>query len=1638
MTMTTTIESKVEELVALLGLYLRQGKTKKALRILEKSRHEFTLTGADDYWHLWRGQLLVRQGQPGDALGEVDHIKDPEMRRNLKAMALEVSARQSGDWQPLREHLEQSFQETNDGGYLFELCRLKAYSEDWSFVADHADELVKSVGTADAVQLAAAAAWKAERYEQCLNILNDHQRLFPNGLLPADLWRLRVTCHVRQGTHSQAVADAEELIRRDPSTANIITLMDVQISKGDLKGAAITARALRQRDDVPADALVRTAGLIHPEDIELAKDFWRRAKDEALNDPTLLGGAIGVGFALGLDEELGPLFQRMQKMAAEGQGSFKVFDIKQLLSMTKERAEHLEEVNRLYNESRIPLHLVSGVTKNPLASYLHGIPEWNRAKFDPLRQLRVFSRYGGRPVQKELAESSAEWRLHLDISALLLAADAEILDKVEECFKPLRIPGVLPKALLAQYKRLESGQPSRLVDYRNVLELQGRNLFRLIPGDDKSPAQLSEWTEKMGGKWLAVVGRAQAEGGFVVDFLPLRTNDSDFELVTLPREVEDHLVNCRALIESLRKGGRISDHAFQRAVEKLGAEGNDLGRPNPPLGVPLFLTGTIASVLASAEMLEPVCKDFRVFVDPLEIDLARGEVAEAERRGRLMTWLRSLMERLRSGLENETYEFIGISDEQRRQAKEERVKGGHDPDEDDLTLASLMDLFLFTSSRGDVLWIDDRFISSYLHRDGAPIIGINEVLAALLARGEIDEAEYYAKLLRLRSGNVRYIPIQRKEILYHLRQAQCREGVLLETPDLSVLRRYVAACLLDTQCLQRPTAPVGPSGWVGELIFVMNTQRAVTDAMAEVWTDTDATADVAAARADWLLHNMYTGGVGTRELLPDPDSRGDGLDLIGIDIAGAYMKAFNIGEVRREGDELNSRQQYFRWLDSRLTSRRFKADRGAVVAAAKSVGSLISGAAMERYEDPTHDIASRLVLQRVFLDLPETLKNELKLDPEVMARLGVRILNTAVVGSLNFQAENLWPAFEKAVNGERVMVEAHDPEVTYTLTKVTTDETRVVVNIEDSLGAVVGRVNDPLFYLLDKNLKRREEVLRENRAWFDCEEETFEKEVKEIASTEDIRARMERADKWRKESAAIFYRNLASKIASGTPLYRSDLLPPSAAGLLRHFRLDLATDDTNFADLVSRSALLLLREEELEEAIKRLINVPMKMPDVLVERLAELEEDDRRKLVEDLLLRCVSPVSRLNLVDLVLRSTAGAEEIIDLARTNLTELFDDEQGKTSFSLFSAFLTVVNEELGYWDEASSWPAEIKLALVWAHAGKLQNTFYAPGNKPDSLLGWLQAPDRLIGTEILFRDTNYWYDVLHPRKINRTEFLSHGVAAALTNNDLRKLERIGVKELIRQVAFIDSDEAPDVKMPSIHLLKDPTLATNRTGSFLGGDRATVLAPVIGEEGTALLASYNLEELVKETIEDLNRDPKQLHRWLTIYGVIGSNSIYPGLREQYRSLLRDTDLVSLYKADARSASMALRLGSDYLLHYPDEEQRQKYEAALLRLIELEKSKQNLQGDEVEEVPSRDAAASDFLETALTLSIRPGDPRGTSRAFGELLIKMLNTWPHLGEYFASTVSKLVYELPARQLRGLWPVMLHLRASQGETLVER
>jgi hypothetical protein len=324
---------QLEQILALVGLYLHSGKTEDALRLLERVKSKFVQQESN--WTLAYAQSLMAHGDPEKALELARNEKNPHVARTIRTLALHEISQRSGEWQPFVEHLETSFAETQDGELLFELCQFKAHHKEWAYVADHADTLVQLVETADAVRLATYAAWHAERFQQCLQLLTEHLPLFPEKVLPFDLRRMQVHCQARLGALSQAVANAEELVRQDDTTEHILTLIDIQMQKGDLKGLALTARRLTSREDLSSRNLLRIARQVLFDDSELAKHFWHRVLvcEDVLQEPDLLQEALSLGFKLGLDAETAPLVARMQEFAMQGKGSFQFFSLKDLPAM---------------------------------------------------------------------------------------------------------------------------------------------------------------------------------------------------------------------------------------------------------------------------------------------------------------------------------------------------------------------------------------------------------------------------------------------------------------------------------------------------------------------------------------------------------------------------------------------------------------------------------------------------------------------------------------------------------------------------------------------------------------------------------------------------------------------------------------------------------------------------------------------------------------------------------------------------------------------------------------------------------------------------------------------------------------------------------------------------------------------------------------------------------------------------------------------------------------------------------------------------------------------------------------------------------------------------------------------------------
>lgn len=1613
----------LECIAALIGIYTYLGNTKLVLELLDRNREKFEKTGNKELWLFWHIQALAINGEFDTAFQEAESCSNLSFRRSIQEGIRREKARMSGEWQEFAEYLDKSWQESRNGHYLWESCQLQASLQNWVYVADKADDLVNTVGTADALGLAAQCASQASRYEQCFQLLNKHQRLFPGGNLPLYLRRFRAYCQAKIGLISQAVAEAEDLVRSQETVENLVTLIGLQRDQGNLRGVAITASRLLKHENVHPNALLQVARWLLSEDPELSRQLWQQAITATI-EPEILGEVITLGYNLGLDREVQPFAQRARILAISGEGPFHAVEVHELLELQREWAENAASMNRKYDNAEAPIHLIAQVRRLALTSIFRVLPNENANQPNPHVQPAILIRYGARPFPQEFADSSNQWRLHLDISAFLLAAHLGILDVVEQRFSPIRISAKLPAALLQECEYFLQHQPSRLTNHREIIRLyQSGQLQELSP----SPTgEFNELIEQLGEQSTLLLEQARTNNGFVVEFLPLARLDNNGvkQPVTLDEADQQRMINCRALVEVLKKEGILSSHSYETALSNLGDQRyQDLPPKLPARNDLIFVNSELANLLAGSDLLARVCRHFRVFVTHHCIREAQAAINTYEHSSEIVKWLRGLIQRVSTGLEQGKYEAIAVANPD----SEQELELLHSWKENGLTV---YDLFRYTPQPGDVIWIDDRFFSKYPYRDNiVPIIGALEILEVLRVKEDLSETNYYKKILQLRAGNIRYITITSKEIIYHLKQAQIQNGRIRETEELTVIRRYVASCLLDSHRLQRPPLPEGSPSPDGEMMFVFECLRATQDSIGEIWVDTNLSEEIAIAYSDWILENLYTGIFGVRHLLPNVDLNSDGLDFISQDISTLYFQGLKFWEIEINDihETSNRRQQYFEWLEQRIIQRRFRANPELSISVAQLIKNIIIYLGREQEGDESLQDLNKRMLQQFYRDLPEILKDELNTDPELMAYLQIQMvesINLTLPDSptpLVFPASEFLPAIAKAINGQDSIITALQPQTAFKIQAVQSNSS-IQLRFINEAESTIYMWQDDVMLLASDNPNVREQVLRSHHFWFDCDNSTFERVISEIISTTDLRKRIDQANEWRNQSAAVFYLLFEQKLRHTRSFTIDELIPSSGAGLLRHFHLELcAAENLNFQEKLSRAADSLLLTEGLEICIERLACLPVKLPPQVRKAFSQLPSSERQALLNRLVLQLASPVCKLHLIDLALLCSDSAS----LVQNILDELFN-ELGEIHFRLFKAILNLLGSKFSYWSETREWVSSIQLAMIWAHATKLHNLLYHPTMQLEEFTQILERHNSFLpmSADILDRNPEFWNDVLHPRRLSRMNLVVHGLAAVLVEHDSELLEAVEVPTKLAAFAVKTFEGQQYLTTELIH--DDSSLAQNNLGSLLGGERSDYLTPLLGTELAHQVASNNLKAMVKNAIDTLSSQPLSKNQWLLIIGIIQDLPIYKDLTDKLNALVTNLNLVEIYKHEPSTAMFALIVASDHAANTGNESLCSRLEQDLIQIARLINNQ-----EKIERVD--DGIYANVLETALKLAIRPNDPRRTSCSLNMLLEQLFLTWFRFASRHVNGLFTVTQDLPVNQLHGCGKTILLFRALCAE-----
>lgn len=1656
----------IEDLLALIGIYLNFERASDALNLINKRKEIFTSSGETDLWKYWYGQILASNGEIDKALLEVEKITDRNFKTPLKTAVLYQKSKKEDDWQSLIQFLEDDYKKNKDSTSFLSLFETKIQNaKDEDFVVENAKLYCDLMETAASVNFVVEALWKFERPEKCLELLNSKNLLFPQNELPSHLRRLKIHCLIKTSDIKNAVVEAENLLEDKNNVENIALLMDVYLSKGDLTALQVISKKLLQHPDVNAEDLLRAAHLVQIKDNNLAIKFWTKAVEVGIPDNAdLVVFANSIASKLGLESQNRDLMKQMMQQAHRNQGPVKFMSFRQALKLMQKNSKISREFDQKYGKGEIPLHILSTKKNITLAEIFNRTADRNRESSEIHNRPRLFIRHGARilPPKENFVEAK-NWKLYLDITSLLLANKIGILDQMENLFSPLKISRHIITALIEQKDKLKPHQKSQLDSSKLIVDLYNRDKFQVLEtqaseeslkyiysllNDKKTEKRRknlrrrrnrskgkkkkvifanAERLEQQLGDRLDTIAQAVNAKGYSVGFLPLNCYGSkDFAKLKLPEILDVQIINCRSILESLKGKNRISETKYKDAIRSLGHEGNLLSKVSPLINSKLYLMSGVDSVLAKADILEDICENFEVILPKRDLEEAQNEIQHFKELAEVGNKLEKLLNRINDGLDEGIYEFISISED--RLKKEDKA-----PRNLSQNIKSTLDLFLFKPEEWNVVSIDDRNLTKHSIRQEnqkvVPIIGINEILLALWQNGKIDSQKYYSLVLELRKSNYRYIPIKEDEINFHLNQARIENGRIIETEALSVLRKYHSSCFLDTDFIQ-----LLDNNPFSESPFLIQAIESINYAIAEIWKEKDSKIEIATAKADWIIENLYTGHFGCNHFNNQSLQNNveyNSVDVIAFDMCNLIMHGLLLDDNLLEPDSVSNRIFYYDWLIDKILSTRLISTSKVLEKTAELIKERLLIPTKQQFGSEQEKSFARFMMGKFYVDLPEVITRKIKLDSETISWLGVQIGSFVSVSNFTFDYDEYWNAVKEVlVSNKSHKIKDKENGNEYTFSRGEDKEKNgkqffPMIKVSDSEGNQLPNIEDPSFSMFSTNREIRLGSIENLRSWFDCDDENFKERATEIVDIKDSKKCMTELLDVASNSISMFYNQLDGKLRKQEKIFWTDLLPPSANNLLGAYRLPKQiNNETDFTSFWDKSAETLIKEEELQSIIVKFSHLPILFPDALLDNFLDLEFEEKIKTLETLSKPWTSPIQLLHAINLSVRSSdIEDEQISNIAKELVNRLYNSEEFKQDFEAFRAYLNFVKDEVYFWDEIVDWSPELKLFIIWAHAGVLYNTFRAVGMSSENIVSSLTNRRDNLHLEKLIRDSALWNDCSHPNRTNRIKFLTHAIAKLLEGSNLQTIRDFGIDKLIRNEVFITQKD--NTQLSSYSLLSDPLLNSNLLGSVFGGNHLDILAQFIEEnDNIENLDSVNLKQTVIDGLNDLNNNSSDLVKWLLIHLIAPDIPIYQDLKSECARALRNFNFEDLLEETINSPSSVLLSPTEQSAYLNNKELRDKFRGKIIELLI------HLTKDESKEIDLREI--STLMEAAFSISYHPNNSIKSVKEFVSLLDDIVINWEDFHTKVGFVFKDTMWNISPEQSKNWAETTLKIRTQMS------
>jgi len=449
----------------------------------------------------------------------------------------------------------------------------------------------------------------------------------------------------------------------------------------------------------------------------------------------------------------------------------------------------------------------------------------------------------------------------------------------------------------------------------------------------------------------------------------------------------------------------------------------------------------------------------------------------------IVLWIDRLYLKLTELIANDSIGFIDVDKQQLESVNIEKY-------------GSCLDILQkFTPEDGDIIWIDDRAMNKFLQNSkGVPIFGINEIMQILVSAGKLTPDEYYSKLLILRAGNVRFIPVGMHEILFHLENARFDDnGNLNATPELKLLKNYISACIFQGYMLEQPDLEHPEKGNRGETPFLIDNQHNILFTIKHIWENSEIPLDRKRSISNWLVDYLYIDHPGLIHTSQMKASASDDINFLSISLLHLIIQG--TGQKSGENDD-NHRKEYYKWLEGKLLSNLFNANKNLLEVVVNNVKKALIETE-ENYDEYKKSnegpelteeqfiILNRSLVQKLYDDFPKTIQKRLGEEPEYLKNYEIELREMIIIKGYHFVAEEFYNCVSKAINGCETEIKSEFTEKICTFKPKSDDEHDRTIVLHDNKTSEEKDISDDVFRLLIDDREKVRDILHQFPFWFD-------------------------------------------------------------------------------------------------------------------------------------------------------------------------------------------------------------------------------------------------------------------------------------------------------------------------------------------------------------------------------------------------------------------------------------------------------------------------------------------------------------------------------------------------------------------------